>query len=358
MKDNVPITKELEKLLELYGPQQITSFSLRHLYQFGAQPSSRNLASSANFLRHELPIRFAQRVHLFRDLPYEIHSHPLVVVLQKHYATAFLVSLQGIVPTNDEPLESLELFTRRVRYLLYRSSMLSGVAASRAIKIAAQEYLTAVTSDEHYYVDDKDSHESSENHTVTTSSSDGTSPSNGNNGNGSNGGGNISGAATPGPFSSFTQHKTSARARALRQRLPNAHVWVGDKQLRDVDVWSSCDYDEAIWKLYMGHGEHIDVSSLSHKQKHTIEGGAGAHAVCSAAVKTHTEMQPCEVMMSDEPIADDRSEFADHSGPPPLEAMSKAVEKTGISGHPESFVVPEFFASVLDEYLDLFHVAR
>mmetsp|Transcript_15770 Transcript_15770/g.60013 ORF Transcript_15770/g.60013 Transcript_15770/m.60013 type:complete len:135 (+) Transcript_15770:95-499(+) len=52
---------EVERVVNSFAVQKATAVSLTDLYRFGLEPTAAQCVRNAQFLHHELPIRFAQR---------------------------------------------------------------------------------------------------------------------------------------------------------------------------------------------------------------------------------------------------------------------------------------------------------
>ena len=66
-----------------------TGISLQQLLEFGSNLSSSKLIHAANFLKTELPIRFAHRVRDLHDLPHGLSNMPSVQLVKEWYIRSF-----------------------------------------------------------------------------------------------------------------------------------------------------------------------------------------------------------------------------------------------------------------------------
>lgn len=78
--------------VQRWGGMKQTGVGLRHMMEFGSQPTERKLLLSAQFLHKELPIRIARRVVELDDLPFGLsEKHAVLKVVDAAFACDLLV---------------------------------------------------------------------------------------------------------------------------------------------------------------------------------------------------------------------------------------------------------------------------
>ena len=77
------VARQLIEDIYKFSVKKQTGVSLKHMMDFGAFPTQKNLLLSAQFLHKELPIRLAHRVVELENLPFGLSSKNHVLQVKK-----------------------------------------------------------------------------------------------------------------------------------------------------------------------------------------------------------------------------------------------------------------------------------
>ncbi|KAI8085103.1 branched-chain alpha-ketoacid dehydrogenase [Halteromyces radiatus] len=79
----------MNKILDRYAQQKATPVTLRQLLFYERHRTTERLLKSANYVRHELPIRIAHRLREFQNLPFIVGVNPHMQQVYRLYWEAF-----------------------------------------------------------------------------------------------------------------------------------------------------------------------------------------------------------------------------------------------------------------------------
>lgn len=112
------ISKEISSQIFRCSKLNQTSITLKDLYKFGSNPTSKTLFFSSQFLQKEMPIRFAKQVALIDKFPYGLCLMPSIRKIREWY----LESFHDLYDFRLTTTEHEEEFTRRVSNIIERHS--------------------------------------------------------------------------------------------------------------------------------------------------------------------------------------------------------------------------------------------
>ena len=94
------VARQLVEDIYKFSVKKQTGVSLKHMMDFGAFPTQKNLLLSAQFLHKELPIRLAHRVVELENLPFGLSSKHHVLQVKRIMHRNVHVSLSWISCTH------------------------------------------------------------------------------------------------------------------------------------------------------------------------------------------------------------------------------------------------------------------
>ncbi|CAG8493791.1 12707_t:CDS:2 [Ambispora gerdemannii] len=77
------------RILDRYVSQPVHTITLRQLVFFGRNLTEERLIQSGNYVRSELPIRLAHRIHDIQNLPFIVGTNPRIAMVYDLYWSAF-----------------------------------------------------------------------------------------------------------------------------------------------------------------------------------------------------------------------------------------------------------------------------